>query len=163
MSDKVRMRRSRLAAAACAAALSAALVGCAGTELGQKEEQGEEIGSIVGGIVGSMIPGSSIGAQIARNHGDLIGGMIGGAIGASLDEEDRQALAKTTRAAFVSGKTQTFSNSKTGVRGSARVTATRNNEQGQQCRTVQQDVKLKDGKALSDTVSACKGANGWGT
>ena len=163
MSGRVQMRRSRLAAVASAAVLCAGLAGCAGTELGQKEEQGEEIGSIIGGIVGSYIPGNSMGAQIVRNHGDLIGGMIGGAIGASLDEEDRRALAKTTRAAFVSGKTQTFSNSKTGVRGSARVTATRNNEQGQQCRTVQQEVKLKDGKALSDSVSACKGANGWGT
>jgi surface antigen len=163
MSDAVHGRRSGLAAAACAAALCAGLVGCASTELGQKEEAGEEIGSIIGGIVGSYMPGNSIGAQIVRNHGDLIGGMIGGAIGASLDEEDRMALAKTTRAAFVSGKTQSFSNSKTGVRGTARVTATRNNEQGQQCRTVNQEVKLKDGKALSDTVSACRGANGWGT
>ena len=61
---------------------------------------------------------------------------------------------------FTSGKTQTFSNRKTGVRGSARVTATRTNSAGRPCRTVKQEVKLKDGRSFSDDVNACKGADG---
>ena len=112
-----------------AGVLCVGLFACAGGELGQKEEQGAEIGSIIGGIVGRCIPGSSIGAQIVRNHGDLIGGIIGGAIGASLDEEDRKMLEKSTRAAFDTGKPQTFANNKTGVRGCAKVTTTRVNAQ----------------------------------
>ena len=52
-------------------------------------------------------------------QGSQIGSVVGGAIGAALDEEDRQALARATRAAFVSGQNKTFSNSRTGVRGSA--------------------------------------------
>jgi surface antigen len=142
------------------AVLCSGLFACAGTEFGGKEEQGEEIGSIIGGIVGSYIPGNSIGAQILQNHGDLIGGVIGGAIGAALDEEDRKMLAQSTHTAFTSGKAQTFSNRRTGVRGSVRVTATRTNSDGRQCRTVKQDVHLKDGRTASETVSACKGPGG---
>jgi surface antigen len=140
--------------------LCSGLLACAGTEFGQKEEKGEEIGSIIGGIVGAYIPGNSIGAQILQNHGDLIGGIIGGAIGAALDEEDRKMLAQSTQTAFTSGKTQSFSNPKTGVRGSVRVTATRTNPDGRHCRTVKQDVRVKDGRTASETVSACKGPGG---
>jgi surface antigen len=136
--------------------ICAALAACSGTEYGQKQAEGQEIGSIIGGIVGPYIPGGSVAAQIARNHS----GLIGGAIGAALDEEDRLALEKSTRQAFASGKSRSFSNKKTGVSGSVKVTGSRV-EQGRQCRTVQQDVKLKDGTALKDTVSACKGPNGW--
>jgi surface antigen len=160
MADRAHKSGSRVAAIGLAGLLSLGLFACAGGEIGSKEEQGQEIGSIVGGIVGSYIPGSSIGAQIVRNHGDLIGGVIGGAIGASLDEEDRMMLEKSTRAAMTTGKSQTFANRKTGVRGTAKVTSTRTNPQGRQCRTVKQDVKLKDGKDISDNVTACKASNG---
>lgn len=160
MTDTVHKGSSRLVAMGFVTLLCFGLSACAGGELGEKEEQGAEIGSVIGGIVGSYIPGSSIGAQIVRNHGDLIGGIIGGAIGASLDEEDRKLLEKSTYAAMTTGKTQTFANKKTGVRGTARVTATRTNAEGRQCRTVKQDVKLKDGKAVSDNVTACKGSDG---
>jgi surface antigen len=145
--------------AAAIAVICSALIGCA-AEMGEKEAQGQEIGSVIGGIVGAYIPGNSVGAQLLQSHGDLIGGMIGGAIGAALDEEDRKMLAQTTQAAFTSGRTQTFSNRSTGVRGSASVTATRTNPDGRQCRTVKQEVKLKDGRTLSDDVNACKGADG---
>lgn len=87
--------------------------------------------------------------------------MVGGAIGAALDEEDRQALDRATRAAFVSGQKKTFTNSKTGVRGSATVTSNTKNASGQPCRTVKQEAILPDGKVLNNTVSACKGANDW--
>lgn len=160
MSDRAHKSRSRFVAMGLAAVLCSGLFACAGGELGQKEEQGAEIGSIIGGIVGAVVPGSSVGAQIVRNHGDLIGGIVGGAIGASLDEEDRKMLEKSTRAAFSTGKPQTFANKKTGVRGTAKVTATRTNAEGRQCRTVRQEVKLKDGKGVSDNVTACKGSGG---
>jgi surface antigen len=149
----------RLLPATAIAVICSALLACA-AEMGEKEEAGQEIGSIIGGIVGSYIPGNSIGAKILQNHGDLIGGMIGSAIGASLDEEDRKMLAQTTEAAFTTGKTQTFANRNTGVRGSARVTANRTNSDGRPCRTVKQEVKLKDGRTATDDVNACKGPDG---
>jgi surface antigen len=155
-------RARRIVVMACIVSFSSVLIAaCASSEMGDKAEQGEEIGSILGGIIGPLIPGSSIGAQILQQHGDLIGGIIGGAIGAALDEEDQKALAKSTNTAFETGKNQSFSNKKTGVRATAKVTGTRLNAKGQQCRTVRQDVTLKNGKSASDTVSACKGPDGW--
>jgi surface antigen len=147
---------------ACIVTICSALIAaCAGTETGEKAEQGEELGSIIGGILGPLVPGSSVGAQLLQNHGDLIGGLIGGAIGEALDEEDERALAKTTHAAFETGKNQSFSNKKTGVRGSAKVANSRANAEGQPCRTVRQEVTLKNGKSARDSVRACKGPNGW--
>lgn len=45
--------------------------------------------------------------------------------------------------------------------GKVAVTGSHVNSSGQQCRTVRQEVIVKSGTTLSDTVSACKGANGW--
>jgi surface antigen len=160
METKVRNGVRQVVPALCVAAICSGLVACSGTEFGQKEAQGQEMGSIIGGIVAPYIPGSSVAASIVRNNGDLIGGLIGQAIGAALDEEDRLALEKSTREAIASGKSKSFSNRKTGVRGTVKVTGTRRNEEGRQCRTVRQELKLKDGKTLTDDVSACKGANG---
>jgi surface antigen len=160
MRDRVHKRTSRIAAVGLAGVLGCGLLACAGGELGEKEEQGEEIGSVIGGILGPYVPGSSIGAQIVRDHGDLIGGFIGGAIGASLDEEDRRMLERSTRTAMTTGKAQTFANGKTGVRGSAKVTATRTDAKGRQCRIVKQEVKLKNGKAVTDDLNACKRPDG---
>ena len=163
MGDKVQGGARRGVHAVAIVLMCAGVGACAGGpgEYGTKEAQGQEMGSIIGSIVAPYIPGSSVAASIVRSNGDLIGGLIGGAIGASLDEEDRKALEKSTREAFASGKSKSFSNKKTGVQATVKVTGTRVNEQGKQCRTVQQDVKLKDGSALKDTVSACKGPNGW--
>ena len=146
--------------ALCAAAICSALVACSSTEYGQKEAQGEEIGSIIGNMVAPYIGGSSAASQFLQANAGTIGGIIGGAIGAALDEEDRQALERSTRQAFASGQTKSFTNRKTGVHATVKVTGTRVNEQGRQCRTVRQEVKLKDGKTLADNVSACRGPNG---
>jgi surface antigen len=142
----------------------AALAACAGGEVGQKQEQGETIGSMIGDMLGSIIPGgNSVAGQVAVANAGTIGGLIGGAIGAALDEEDRKALEKATRASFDSGKTHSFASKRTGVRGKVTVTSTRTNTSGQQCRTVKQEVNLKDGRTLSDNVSACKHPEGWRT
>lgn len=132
------------------------------SQTGQKEMQGSQVGSIVGSVVGAYIPGgNSVAGQVLRSQSGTIGGLVGGAIGAALDEEDRRALAQTTRDALTSGQRKTFSNNQTGVRGSVTVTSSRVDSGGNQCRTVKQDVRLKDGTALADTVSACKGPSGW--
>jgi surface antigen len=143
------------------------LLGCATTptsydQVGQKQAQGSQIGTVVGSIVGGYIPtGGSVAGQVLQSQAGTIGNLVGGAIGAALDEEDRQALARATKAAFVSGQNKTFSNTRTGVRGSVTVTANSKSSSGQACRTLRQEAVLPNGKVVSEDVSACKGPNGW--
>jgi surface antigen len=151
---------------ACQLLVYCALAGCSSTtsydQIGQKQEHGEELGSVVGDIIGNYIPGGrSVAGQVLKDHAGTIGGLVGGAIGAALDEEDRQALDKATREAFESGQTRSFANKRTGARGTVAVVKTHVNQNGQQCRTLKQDIKTKSGAALTDNVSACKGADGW--
>jgi surface antigen len=160
MQTELHSRAQRAMTAIAVAAICSGLLACSGTEYGQKEAQGQEIGSIVGGMVAPYIGGGSAAGQFLQANAGTIGGLIGGAIGAALDEEDRLALERDTRAAFASGQTRSFSNRKTGVRATVKVTGTRVNAEGRQCRTVRQDVRLKDGTSLSDDVSACRGPNG---
>ena len=150
----------------CLLLVSCALVGCTSTtsydQIGQKQEHGEELGSVVGDLIGNYIPGGrTVAGQVLKDHAGTIGGLVGGAIGAALDEEDRQALDKATRDAFESGQTRSFANKKTGARGTVAVVKTHVNQNGQQCRTVKQDIKTKSGAALTENVSACKGSGGW--
>lgn len=153
------------ARAVIAAAIGTFLIGCANPtsydQVGQKQAQGNQIGTIVGSMAAYIPGGGSVAGQVLQSHGSTIGGLVGGAIGAALDEEDRQALERATRAAFVSGQKKSFSNRRTGVRGSVTVTANTKNANGQPCRTVKQEAVLSDGSVLSNNVSACKGANDW--
>ena len=129
-------------------------------QMGQREGEGTAAGALLGGVLGGLIGGSGGRAVVGVVAGAAIGGLIGNRIGASLDEEDRRAMATATRAAAVSGKPKKFSSRKTGVRGTAQVVSTQQVD-GRQCRTIKQEVVLKDGSVLNDTVNACKGARGW--
>jgi surface antigen len=142
------------------------LLACSGNpgydQVGQKEAQGTQVGSIVGSVIGGYVPiGNSVAGQVLRSQAGTIGGFVGGRIGAALDEQDRRALEQATRSAFLSGQRRSFSSSRTGVQGSVSVTSNTTNAEGQACRTVKQEVVLADKSVLSDTVSACKGPNGW--
>jgi surface antigen len=142
------------------------LLACSGNpgydQVGQKEAQGTQVGSIVGSVIGGYVPvGNSIAGQVIASQAGTIGGFVGGRIGAALDEQDRRALEQTTRAAFQTGERKSFSSNRTGVQGSVTVTANSKNAVGQPCRTVKQEVVLADKRMLSDSVSACKGPNGW--
>ncbi len=166
MRECLRTPTSHILPLICIASICSGLLACASTpgydQVGQKEAQGQQTGSLIGGMIGAYVPGgNSIAGQVLKSQAGTIGGLVGSAIGAALDEEDRQALERTTRVVFASGQPKTFSNKKTGVRGSAKVAGSHVSASGQQCRTVKQEVMLKDGTALSDTVSACKGPNGW--
>lgn len=129
--------------------------------MGPKESTGTFSGAVLGGAIGSMFGGDAAGRIVGGLAGAAIGGMIGNRIGASLDEEDQRRLAQATRQAMSSGGASKFSNSRTGVKGSARVTKTSKNPSGQTCRTVTQEVVLKNGSVSRDTVTGCKGLNGW--
>jgi len=127
---------------------------------GPHEEGGTAAGAMLGGVIGGLIGGrggAAVGGAIA---GAAIGGFIGNRIGAALDEEDRIAFERATRRAIISGKSQRYANKRTGVRARAQVVSSQK-VQGKPCRTVKQEIVLKNGNVVSDTVRACRGPNGW--
>jgi surface antigen len=128
-------------------------------QFGPREAEGTAAGSLLGGVIGGIAGGRGSGAVAGAIAGAAIGGFIGNRIGAALDEQDRLAMARTTRAAVTSGKSKSFS-SKSGVRGRAQVVSSQRVD-GRECRTIRQEVVLKDGSSLNDTVRACKGPKGW--
>ena len=148
-----------LAASALTLCIAATSVAPASAQMGPKETDGTIGGALLGGIAGGLLGGRGGGAVGGAIAGAFIGGVIGNRIGASLDEQDRMALARATRAAFVSGRSQRFSR-RSGAHGQVSVVKS-NVVDGKPCRTLRQDVVLKDGSILSDTVSACRGPNGW--
>jgi predicted lipid-binding transport protein (Tim44 family) len=127
---------------------------------GPNEEGGTAAGAILGGVIGGLIGGRGAAAVGGAIAGAAIGSFIGNRIGAALDEEDRIAFERATRQAIVSGRSQRYRNKRTGVRARAQVVSSQK-VQGKPCRTVKQEVVLKDGKVMSDTVRACRGPNGW--
>lgn len=130
-------------------------------QMGPKESGGTVGGALLGGVLGSALGGSGAGRIVGGVAGAAVGGLIGNRIGASLDEEDRRAMSRSTRAALTSGSSSQFTNKKTGVRGTAKVISNTKNASGQACRTVAQEVVMKDGSVVRDQVTGCKGANGW--
>lgn len=127
-------------------------------QMGKNESGGTAAGAILGGILGGVIGGQAGNSVVGGIAGAVVGGVIGNRIGAQLDEQERRALARATRNAILSGKSQSFS-AKSGTHGRANVTSTTNTE-GKTCRTVTQQVTLKSGSVLNDSVSACRDANG---
>ncbi len=126
---------------------------------GPKQQSGAVIGALAGGLIGSQF-GSGGGSVVAGIGGAVLGGLIGGGIGAQLDAQDRERLNSITTASIRTGASRSFRNGKTGVRGSTKVIRT-SNADGQLCRTVQQNVTSANGQVSTDTVSGCKGPNGW--
>lgn len=155
--------RKRANAAVCSlfvVSIASVGYGSAAAQMGPKESDGLIGGALLGGIIGSVVGGSGSGSVVGGIAGAAIGGLIGSQIGASLDEQDRVALARATRSALTSGKTQRFSNRRTGVHGTVQLSATSRNSDGKLCRTVQQEV-VKAGNVMRESVSACRGPHGW--
>ena len=163
MAPLLAKRSNRSKAIICATLAFGMIVMCGRpghAQMGPNESSGTAAGAIFGGIIGGVLGGrggSAVGGAIA---GATVGGLIGNRIGAALDEEDRAAVARVTRSAIRTGRTRHYRNKRTGVKAKARVVRSRKVE-GHECRTVKQEVVLKDGSVLSDTVRACKGPNGW--
>lgn len=150
----------KICALAVAGAMSVSLVGCAGTG-GPKEESGAVLGAVAGGLIGAAVGGRGGAAVASALIGAAAGGMIGAAIGAELDEQDRQEMERMTQASFETGAPRSYVSKRTGVRAKTRVVKTTKTAENKTCRTVQQEVTLKDGTTRTDTVSACKGDQGW--
>jgi outer membrane lipoprotein SlyB len=161
---KLLRRRSNIAGTAICATLALAFVAASATptqaQMGPSESEGTAAGAIFGGIIGGVLGGRGAGAVGGAIAGAAIGSFIGNRIGAALDAEDRAALERTTRSAVTTGKSRRYTNKRTGVKARAQVVSSRRVD-GRECRTIKQEVVLKDGTVLSDTIRACKGPNGW--
>lgn len=146
-----------MVATACALALAAPE---ASAQFGPRESGGAFGGALIGGALGSLVGGKSgarVGGAIA---GAVIGGFIGSRIGAALDEQDRQRLARETRASMEQNTPRQFTG-QSGAKVKTRVTGSSKNAAGQTCRTVEQEVVGKDGQVVKDQVTGCKGPDGW--
>jgi uncharacterized protein YcfJ len=161
---KLLQRRSNKAGAAICATLALGLVVTSAAptqaQMGPSESEGTAAGAIFGGIIGGVLGGRGAGAVGGAIAGAAIGSFIGNRIGAALDAEDRAGVERVTRSAASTGKSRRYTNKRTGVKARAQVVSSRKVD-GRECRTVKQEVVLKDGSVLSDTVRACKGPNGW--
>ena len=127
---------------------------------GSKEQSGTLIGAGIGGLIGSQFGGNTGGRVAAGIIGAGIGGLIGNRIGAELDAQDRARLHEITTASIRTGRSRSFRNPTTGVQASTRVIETKT-ASGKLCRTVQQNVTLKNGSTSNDQVTGCKGSDGW--
>lgn len=140
--------------------ISTCLTGCSSsTQPGgvDKSTVGLAVGSAAGGIAGSYIPGYHVAGALV---GAAAGGAVGAAIGAALDEQDRQEMARLTQLSFATGQDQEYRSPRTNARVQIKVVKTVVVKK-QLCRTVSQDITLSDEKKSTETVTACKGANGW--
>ena len=129
-------------------------------QMGPQESGGTLGGSILGGVIGGAIGGRGSSAVVGAVAGAAVGGMIGNRVGAALDAQDRAAVAQATRAAMASGKSRSYVSKRTGIKARSQVVSSTKGA-GRECRTIKQEVVLKDGSVLNDTVRACKGPNGW--
>jgi surface antigen len=150
--------RARKTTSVLLAASFMCLGGCSQTQpMVDKTAAGLALGSVGGGLIASRIPGAGVAGTLL---GAAAGGAVGAAIGAALDEQDRQEMARLTQVSFETGQDQEFASPRTGARVSVKVVKTVTVAQ-KTCRTAQQDVELNDGSKSSNSVTACKGPNGW--
>jgi len=124
-----------------------------------------QIGGLVGSIAGS-IGGSYLGSYVGDTAGAIVGSVAGGLagyfvgaeIGGYLGRDDKKKMAEATQRALDTGKTQTFNNPNSGVKGQAEVIPTSEAAQRApgECKTIRQTVVLKDGTTYTEDVNSCK-------
>jgi outer membrane lipoprotein SlyB len=117
-------------------------------------------GGIVGGIVGSQI-GSGEGQILGAIAGAFVGSLVASSIAASLEAEDQDRLNDITVQTLESGGSKSFKNKKTGTKAKTKIVKRSKGNSKQACATVRQEITTSDGKAMVDSVTACKGPNGW--
>ncbi|MFN8830769.1 MAG: glycine zipper 2TM domain-containing protein [Labrys sp. (in: a-proteobacteria)] len=117
-------------------------------------------GGIVGGVVGSQLGGGE-GQILGAIAGAFVGSLVASSIAASLEAEDQERLNDITVQTLESGGSKSFKNKKTGTKAKVKVVKRSKGEGKQACATVRQEITTSDGKAMVDSVTACKGPNGW--
>lgn len=154
---------SMLVKAVFALLMGVAISGC---ESLTKQQIGTGLGATAGALIGGQFGGGK-GKALAAASGAIAGGVLGNVIGAGLDQRDKDHAAAASRRAFDTGKTQTWSNPETGASGAVKVSdrpatpPARPAAAGRTCKTAKQEIVLKDGTTHTETITACKGPNGW--
>jgi surface antigen len=138
--------------------VSVSMVACNGQM--NKQGGGTLIGGVAGGLLGSQF-GKGGGQMAAVGVGALAGALIGNQIGKSMDEYDKQMLAKSSHQALEfspSGSTVAWNNPDSGNHGSITPMKTFK-EQGQYCREYQQEIVV-GGERKKAYGKACRQADG---
>lgn len=140
-----------------AAAFSILLVsGC--ETLDSAATLGTGAGAAIGGLIGSQMSDDNKGLWTLA--GVAAGSFVGNKIGKYLDEREKESVAEATVQSAETGEVKEWSNSETGNSGKAEVVRTVQTSDDKTCREIQQTVSLADGGTQSETVTACKGADG---
>lgn len=121
---------------------------------GPNETGGAILGALLGGVIGSSIGGNTGSRIVGGIAGAAIGGLIGSSIGSQLDEQERRQLAAMTRSTASTGRARHY-------RGKSGSISTRMSYEAGGCRTVEQEIIKNDGTRRTDSVQACRTAQGW--
>ena len=130
---------------------------------------GDATGSIASSDVESQFEGSILDPILDTMIGVFSGIHARGTIEDYIGDHDKQNIIKITRKAADTGQLQIFNNIDSGVQGKAEVVMSKalpTLEEGKQdgvreCKTVRQTVVLKDRREITETVTICKGPDGW--
>ena len=131
------------------------LTGCAGLQDKSNQEIGTTVGAVIGGVAGILIGKG----PVSTAAGAAAGALTGWTIGRYLDDQDLEQMNDAAQKALATGKTQSWSNPKTNVSGTASLLNTKENAAG--CKTIKQTIKLNNGSLKQENVTACKGKSGW--
>ena len=116
-------------------------------------------GAIVGGLIGNQAGGGN-GKILTTIAGVAAGAWIGNQIGQYLSQNDQKVLEDRTRATLDTGKPQHFKNPETGVSAKTQLIEP-DQPQEKNCKTVLQQVTLKDKSKRTQNVQACKINGAW--
>jgi len=144
---------------ACVAIVAVSLAACQGS--GPKQTGGTLVGAGLGALVGSQI-GSGSGQLAAVAIGALGGAWLGSEIGKSLDNADRQAMARNSQHSLEntrSGTTSTWHNPDSGHSGTMTPTRTYQTSGGDYCREYETTVVV-DGREERAYGRACRQPDG---
>jgi surface antigen len=131
--DGVSQEKSAAAIGGTAAALATALL---------PRQMGKDVRALI--TVGAVTGGALIGRQVGRY----------------LDAQDRERMNASAQQALDTGQVQTWSNPDTGTAGRV-VSSAAPASSGPNCRILSQTVTFADGRQEAESVTTCRGRDGW--
>ncbi len=140
----------------------AALAGCETTG-SNNETMGTIAGAAAGALIGSQVGGGK-GKLAAVIAGGLAGALIGRQIGAYLDAQERDLQSEATASALTNEapNTQTWSKPE-GLKGAVTagpVATDLSAGDARECRMIEQNVTLEDGRRVVDELRFCRNPDG---
>jgi hypothetical protein len=111
----------------------------------------------------------SKGNTVNSTTGRILGLYTKGSLKDYIGDLDKQNITIATQKAADTDQPQVFTNTDSGVQGKAEVVKTKilsTQEKGREdgvreCKTIRQTIVLKDKREIIESVTACKGPDGW--